>query len=142
MNFGNNNALQQYRQVGTHTEVDGASPHRLIQLLMEGGLEKIRIAKMQMECGNVAEKASHISWAIAIIGGLQDSLDMEKGGEISENLDKLYDYMQYCLTVANMENDPAILDEIHGLLNEIKEAWDGVPEILRGLQEQNVATGS
>lgn len=124
-------ALQQYNQVRTHAQVEGASPHRLIQMLMEGALDKIQIAKGYMERGKIPEKVRHINWALSIIDGLQNSLDMEKGGDIAQHLDALYDYMQRRLIVANMDNDPAILDEVAGLMVEIKSAWDAVPQILK-----------
>ncbi|HHQ41263.1 MAG TPA: flagellar export chaperone FliS [Chromatiales bacterium] len=123
-------ALRQYGEVRLRSEVERASPHRLIQMLMEGALDKIRTARLHMQRGNRAEKARHVSWAIAIVEGLQQALDMERGGEIAANLDQLYDYMQRRLVLANMENDPALLDEVEGLLREIKEAWDAVPALL------------
>ena len=123
-------ALNKYNQVRAHTQIEGASPHRLIQVLMEGVMEKIRVAKGMIERRNIPEKVRHINWALSIIDGLRQSLDMEKGGEIAQNLEALYDYMQRRLVVANAENNPQILDEVAGLMLEIKSAWDAVPEIL------------
>jgi len=80
--------------------------------------------------GELAEKGQHISWGISIISGLQSSLDMEAGGEISANLDDLYDYMVRRLGEAGATNDPAILDEITSLLIEVKSAWDVIPRQL------------
>lgn len=62
-------------------------------MLMAGALDKIATAKGHMLHENMSEKGRHISWAISIISGLQSSLDMESGGEVSANLDNLYDYM-------------------------------------------------
>ncbi|MCK5386289.1 MAG: flagellar export chaperone FliS, partial [Gammaproteobacteria bacterium] len=86
-------AVQQYNRVGVSSSVEAASPHRLIEMLMNGALEKIAFAKGYMERGNISEKGGHISWAISIVEGLRASLDLEKGGEIAQNLDDLYDYM-------------------------------------------------
>ena len=124
-------ALQKYNQVKTHAQVEGASPHRLIQMLIDGALEKIRTAKGLIERHDIPEKVRHINWALSIIDGLQQSLDMDKGGEVAQNLNALYDYMQRRLIVANLENNPKILDEVASLLTEIKTAWDAVPEILK-----------
>ncbi len=120
-------AIKQYGQVMVHSEVEDATPHRLVQLLMEGALEKITAAKGYMQHDQVALKGSHISWAIAIIGGLQGSLNKDVGGVIAQNLENLYDYMVRRLTEANLKNDPAILDEVMALLREIKTAWDAIP---------------
>lgn len=121
------NALNQYAKVKTSAGLEDASPHRLIQMLMEGALEKISLAKGFMERKEIAEKGSHISWAISIIDGLRVSINKDAGGEIAENLDNLYDYMERRLVEANLKNDTSILDEVSGLLMEIKGAWDAIP---------------
>jgi len=121
-------ALLQYNQVRAHVETEGASPHRLIQILMEGALEKIRAARGLIERRDIPGKIRNINWALSLIDGLRHSLDIENGGEIASNLESLYDYMQRRLIVGNAENDPSILDEVVSLLLEIKSAWDAVPE--------------
>ena len=133
MNYSPNkdSMLNKYKQVGTQSGVASASPHRLIQMLMEGALEKINLAKGYMQRGEIALKGSHISWAISIIDGLRMSLDKEAGGEIAQNLDDLYDYMGRRLAEANLENNEAMLNEVAGLIIEIKSAWDAVPEMLQ-----------
>jgi len=119
-------ALQQYKQVNVHSMVEGASPHRLIQMLMEGALEKMHIARGLMEEGRLGPKAEHITWTISIIDGLRISLDKDVGGEIAQNLEDLYDYMVRRLVEANLKNDAAIIDEVSDLLKQIKEAWDAI----------------
>lgn len=128
-------AVRQYNRVGVSSSVESASPHRLIQILMDGAIEKIAFAKGYMERGNVAEKGGHISWAISIIDGLRASLDIKEGGEIAQNLDDLYDYMTRRLARANIENNADILDEVTSLLRSVKNAWDAVPENLKKEQE-------
>lgn len=124
-------AMKQYQQVSVHSGVLGASPHRLVQMLMEGVLEKIALAKGHMINNNIASKGENISKAIAIVGGLQSSLNTDAGGDIAENLGNLYDYMANRLVVANLYNDEAILDEVAGLMVEIKMGWDGMPEAFK-----------
>lgn len=119
-------AMRQYQKVGIHAQVSEASPHGLIQLLMQGGIDRITQAKGAMEFGQTANKGMLISKGAAIICGLQAALDMERGGEIAQNLGRLYDYMIRRLTQANQKNDPAILDEVIALLREVKSGWDGI----------------
>jgi flagellar protein FliS len=121
-------ALNQYRNVGVQSSLMDASPHRLIQMLLEGALERIHSAKGSLERGEIAKKCSLISSATSIVGGLRSSLDMEAGGEIAANLDALYEYMNRRLIEANAHNDPAVLDEVAKLLLEIKLGWDAIPE--------------
>jgi flagellar protein FliS len=124
-------ALKQYKRENARSMVEGATPHRLIQMLMEGALEKISIARRFMANGNVGPKAEHISWAISIIDGLRISLDKQLGGDIAQNLEDLYDYMVRRLVAANLENDVAILDEVTDLMKQIKEAWDAISDVER-----------
>lgn len=119
-------ALQQYQTVNTQAQAAAADPHRLIQMLMEGGLTRLAQARGAMEREQTALKGELISKAIAIVGGLRQGLDLEKGGEIAVNLDNLYDYMTRRLMEANVQNDPAILEEVASLLREVKEGWDAI----------------
>jgi len=115
---------QLYKSLGMQNEIENASPHRLIQMLMVGALGKIFAAKACMENSNISGKGENISMAISIVSGLRASLNFEAGGEIAENLDNLYDYMERRLLEANINNDISILDEVISLLSEIKGAWD------------------
>jgi flagellar protein FliS len=119
-------ALRQYRAVHTGVCADSATPHRLIQMLMEGGLTRLAKAKGHMARGEIAAKGEQIGKALGIVGGLRNALDMRHGGEIAQNLNALYDYMERRLVQANLNSDPAILDEVAGLLREIKSAWDAI----------------
>lgn len=119
-------AVSAYSRVGRVSEVDSADPHRLIQMLIDGALEKMVIARSAMERKDVGRKGEHISWAISIVNGLQASLDKSQGGEIASNLDSLYDYIALRLVTANAQNDTQILDETIGLMRTIKEGWDGI----------------
>lgn len=126
MNYANAFAAQQYSQVQVDSGVAYANPHRLVQMLLENAVDRIAIAKGCMRRDRGAEKAGNISRAMAILDGLRMCLDKETGGEIAQNLDDLYDYMSRRLLQANVSNSPAMLDEVHGLLNEIKSAWDAI----------------
>jgi flagellar secretion chaperone FliS len=119
-------AAQHYSSVKTHTNVLDASPHRLIQMLFEGCLERIAQAKGAMLQNQIARKGELIGKAINIIGGLQGSLNDKEGGDLAANLESLYDYIERRLLVANLENDPAILDECGRLLGELKSGWDAI----------------
>jgi flagellar protein FliS len=116
----------QYRQVGMTSEVEGADPHRLIQMLMEGALTRMSQAKTMIEEKDHEGKARLLGRVMEIIATLQSSLDHEKGGDISANLDRLYDYMNRRLLEASSSNDISMIDEVMSLLLEIKSGWDGI----------------
>jgi flagellar protein FliS len=121
----------QYGRIAAESEAGFASPHRLVQMLMEGALDKVASAKGCMARKDFEGKSEQITWASSIINGLRSGLDLEAGGEIANNLNNLYEYMNRRLIDANVQNDVAILDEIIGLLVEIKSAWDAMPEDVR-----------
>ena len=120
-------AAGQYAQMNAYTGVTAASPHRLVQMLMEGALNRIATAKGCLARGDMEPKSAQISNAAAIINGLRSSLDFDSGGEIAQNLDALYDYMLRRLMEGHRANDAAALDEVAGLLRQIKEGWDAIP---------------
>ncbi len=119
-------AMNQYKQVSVSSQVFEASPHRLIQMLMEGGLERLAQAQGAMARGQASLKGELISKAIGIIGGLREGLDMSKGGEVAQNLDRVYEYMITRMLEANKSNDPTPLVEVSGLLREVKSGWDAI----------------
>ena len=119
-------AMRQYQSVNTQAKAVDASPHRLIQMLMEGGLSRLAQARGAMDRGQVAMKGELIGKAIAIIGGLREGLDLEKGGEVAANLDRLYEYMITRLFEANLHNTVAPLDEVAVLLRNVKSGWDAI----------------
>jgi flagellar protein FliS len=119
-------AAKNYSSLQVHSGVADASPHRLIQMLFEGALERIAQAKGAMMQKQIARKGELIGKAINIVGGLQGSLNDKEGGQLAANLDDLYDYIIRRLTEANFHNDAARLDECARLLGEIKTAWDAI----------------
>lgn len=119
-------ALKMYNTVGVQTGIEDASPHRLIQMLLDGAVDRVGKARFHMSKKETAAKGASIGMAISIIGGLRDSLDHDAGGTIADNLDSLYEYMTFRLTEANIHDDSEMLDEVSRLLGEIKSAWDGI----------------
>lgn len=132
----NSTAMNEYKQVGTTVAAETADPHHLIQMLIDGAIERINSAKFHMVQNEVAKKGENISKAISIIDGLKTSLDMEKGGEIAQNLEALYDYMQRQLLDANISNKAENLDEVLSLINEIKAGWSAIPNDVRNTHSE------
>ena len=100
-----NRALSAYSTVDLESAVNSASPVQLIVLLYDGAIGALATAKGHMQEMQFAEKGRLISKATDIIEGLRAVLDFERGGEISNNLNALYEYMKHRLTLANLKND-------------------------------------
>lgn len=127
---------KEYSQVSLQTEVMSADPHKLILMLMEGALTRLAMAKAHIEQNDIEAKNVKLSKAADIISALQESLDHEKGGEISANLERLYDYMTRRIFQANVHNDVDIINEVMGLMLEVKAGWEGIRGDFEQLKSQ------
>ncbi len=123
-----NPGAAEYQNLDIRSRIEAASPHRLIQLMMERVLAKVGVAKSHLESRNIVEKGNSIGDAIQIINGLQVSLNHKADSSLAGNFDALYDYMQRRLLEANLHNDAGALDEVAGLMRELKEAWDAIAD--------------
>lgn len=121
-----NNNIRAYKTKTLEADISVADPHRVIQLMMQGALERLALAKGAIERKNFEQKAATISSAMALINALQDSLDLSQG-KIPEDLYALYAYMKDRLMDASAKLDTAAIDEVAGLLITIKSAWDQIP---------------
>ena len=128
-------ALGAYKANQTSTGMEDASPHKLIAMLLDGGLERIASASGAMKRGEMAASGEAIGKAISIIDSLRVSLDHEQGQSLAESLSALYDYMTRRLLEANATKDPDMLGEVAGLLKEIRIAWDEIPSDLHHVNE-------
>ncbi len=130
INMNMYNSAAAYSNVHLESRVTDATPHRLIQMLFEGALERIAQAKGAMRQKQIERKGNLINKAVSIMGGLQGALEDNGTTTLSHDLDALYDYMIRRLIEANSKDDEKILDEVAGLIHEIKSAWDTIaPEV-------------
>jgi flagellar protein FliS len=126
MTYGTGSAVKAYQSAGAHGQVAAADPHRLVQLLLEGALDRLALARGHLQAGRIAQKAETLSRAMAIVDSLNGHLDLDRGGEVAANLRGLYDYATRRLLEANLRNDAAAIEEVAGLLREIKAGWDAI----------------
>jgi len=120
--------INAYRKGNLKQDVANADPHKLTLMLLQGALDRIAYAKGATERKDYVAKADYISKATAIIMHLRDTLDIEVGGEVAQNLFALYEYMIERMNDAHIKNDIAFLDEVTSLLTPIRDAWVQIPE--------------
>jgi flagellar protein FliS len=126
----NHKAIASYGDVKVTTGVSSANGVQLIQMLFDGLLESLAATKGHIQNGAIAEKGKSIARASRIVIGLQGALDFERGGDLANNLNELYGYVTRRLLHVNARNDLDALEEIFGLMNEIRSAWEGVPDLI------------
>lgn len=120
-------AADAYARVNVETGIEGANPHKLILMLYDGALLSLNQASLAMADKNIPKKGREISRALDIISnGLQNSLNQEVGGELTDRLNALYDYMCDRLLFANLKNDQGALKEVIGLLADLRGAWEEI----------------
>jgi len=120
--------INAYKKGNLKQDIATADPHKLTLLLMQGVLDKTAYAKGAMQRKDFVAKAEHLSKVTAILINLRDTLDMEVGGEIAENLYALYDYMIEKTTDAHANNNLNLLDEVITLMTPIRDAWLQIPD--------------
>lgn len=139
--FARNSSLAAYHSVSVHGGIATADPHRLVQMVMDALAERLNTARGCIERGETARKAKLLHSCVTLVAELRGSLNLAEGGELAQNLSNLYDYMARRLLLANVQNDADVVNEILGLLNEIRGAWVAIgPEVRKNAQQTMAAS--
>ena len=123
-----NGKIKHYQREALKTRLASADPYEVTQMLMEGALESMKIAKINIENKDLENKSRFIAKATTIIDSLRLSLDHEVGGDLSANLSSLYIYMSERLLDSSVTNDASGVSEVIDLLSDIKSAWDQITQ--------------
>jgi flagellar protein FliS len=118
-----NSTISQYRG----NQIAAATPEKTVLMLYDGAIRFLRSAIKEIEeNNNIPEKAMLLEKTVKIVDYLHSCLDKEKGGEISKNLDTLYQHMSIKLTKANLKNDTKLMEDVLGLLLTVREGWNEI----------------
>ncbi len=110
-------------QAYTTTQVQTASSVQVVVLLYDGAISSMKLAQEGMLAHNFQDKARFLDRALRVVGELSASLNMEEGGSVAQELQRLYEYIQFELTQANLKNEPERLEGPIRCLVTIREAW-------------------
>lgn len=126
--------LATYRSVSAHGAVADADPHVLVLTVMDAALARIGAARACIERRETRRMASLLHSSVILIAELRGSLDLQKGGPLSQNLSDLYEYMTRRLLHANLNRDAVAVAEVLSLLTEIRGAWAAIgPQVRQSL---------
>jgi flagellar protein FliS len=123
------NGIQHYQRA----RVDTADPKRLVILCYDEMISQLRIARQKCGDGDYEAKSNALLRVQDILCELQCGLDFERGGSIARNLDSLYNYVKKRLIQADIRKDLAAMDEVAGILTELKSAWE---QAFRALEKE------
>jgi flagellar protein FliS len=118
--------LQAYQSVRRSTLVEGASPHQLIEMLYDGALSNIAIARQHLANGNRQLLHVHVDKAVAIVQELQGSLRDYETNELAGNLFELYSYLVSTLISANQSMDDEGFGVCAQLIDILRDAWQAI----------------
>ena len=115
-----------YRSVDLEARAAAASPYELVLVLFDGLLDELERARGHIEAKRYQQKGQSLEKCLNILNGLNGALDDEGGGELVQNLSRLYEYCIYRLSDVSVTLSLEGLDEVVGLLGVLREGWEGV----------------
>ncbi|MCF6346483.1 MAG: flagellar export chaperone FliS [Thiomicrorhabdus sp.] len=119
---------KQYANNYVETAVSEATPHKLVEMLYDGAIKNMNLANVFIEQKNYEKKSEYINKSLAILNALRAGVDLDKGGDVAQNLYNLYDYCYRTLFTASAQNNPEALNEVLEHLKLLKEAWSEMPD--------------
>jgi len=132
------NASQTYQTQAIMT----ASPVQLVAMLYDRAITCLNEAVKAIEAGDIERRWQANTKAIDIISHLAMTLDMEKGGQIAQNLEQLYRFMIAQLVNVDVRNDPKPARDVIKLLEPLRDSWKELARNRRsGLQTAGAAEG-
>ena len=112
--------------ISQNSQITQADPAQLIVLLYNGALSHIAQGQQFHKEKDLVQAGLAISKAQAIVGELRQVLDLNSGGEIAKNLDRLYAYLHELMVKAMLASRVEPLNEAAKLLTELRGAWNEV----------------
>ncbi len=131
-----------YSQAYKQTAVSTADQGRLIVMLYDGAIKFLTVAIEKLEASDAYGANSNLIKGKSIVAELLASLNMEKGGDIALNLQRLYTYIFNELIDANLNKDVARVERVIELLKELREGWKTIPAAGKTAPEAGDSPGS
>ncbi|MDQ7006569.1 MAG: flagellar export chaperone FliS [Acidobacteriota bacterium] len=114
---------QKARQAYQATQIEADDPMGLVVRLYDGMIGFLHRGADALAGGDPARAAEPIRRATDIVGELQAVLNIDAGGEVAVNLDRIYSYCRRQIMQAHLDKDPAGLREVAELLTPLRDAW-------------------
>lgn len=111
-----------YRQ----TEVQSRTPLELVVMLYDGGLKFLHQAREAITRGDIAARRDASARALAIVSELQNTLNLEQGGDVARQLDELYVYVNGRILQAAIDNSVGPIDDASRVLSMLRESWAAI----------------
>lgn len=129
------NAANPYLKQYKKNQIETATPEQILILLYDGAIQYLNKAKIFLEQNDIEQFREGLLNCENIILEFMNSLDMELGGNIAENLYGLYDYLYSTLVMAAITRDENKVDEVLKHLKHLRETWLKAIEIANAEKE-------
>ncbi|MGR3318747.1 MAG: flagellar export chaperone FliS [Candidatus Anammoxibacter sp.] len=122
-------------------EFMSSRPEEIVLKLYDGAIRFLTLAIDNIKKDDIPAKARLVDKAVNIVSYLHGCLDMEKGGEIAKNLDRLYEFLLARMVDGNIKSDVGKIEESIGILRQIRDGWRGIcaPDIKKGLNDTEMS---
>lgn len=124
--ISNHDVYGSYHTVNLNAQAAQASSVQLVLMLTDGLLEEMVRARAHIEARRYELKARSLERCIELLNGLSGALDTDSGEPVVENLAQLYDYCAERLNQAGFRLEPALVDEVIGLVTTLRDGWQGM----------------
>jgi flagellar secretion chaperone FliS len=115
-----------YQSVDISSRIEGATPHRLVQIMYEELLKALDAMAFATARGDYVQRGEHQSKVLAILTGLETSLDFDKGGQIAVDLVAIYRESRRLVVAGGREGDAKLVIQAREMIQEISNAWDAI----------------
>lgn len=105
------------------TQVKSSSPLELVVLLYDTAIRATAAANDALARRDIPARRASMSKAMAVVGELQGSLNMDQGGAVATELDRLYTWMTDRLIEATIKQDAVPVQEVRRVLETLRSAW-------------------
>ena len=115
-----------YQSVDISSKIEGATPHRLVQIMYEELLKALDAMAYATARGDYVQRGEHQSKVLAILTGLETSLDFDKGGQIAVDLVAIYREARRLVIAGGRDSDAKLVTQTRDMIQEISNAWDAI----------------
>jgi flagellar secretion chaperone FliS len=115
-----------YQSVGISSRIEGATPHQLVQIMYEELLKALDAMAFATSRGDYIQRGEHQSKVLAILTGLETSLDFDKGGQIAVDLVAIYREARRLVVAGGRDGDARPIVQAREMMQEISSAWDAI----------------
>ncbi|WP_419571412.1 flagellar export chaperone FliS [Rheinheimera sp.] len=117
---------QAYQHTSVNVKASGADIHSLVGMLFDGFLDELARTEGHIQAKRHDKKAASVEKLLKILGGLDASLDQDKGGEVAVNMHNLYQFCGQALLRASLRDNLTELADVRAVMTDLQQGWQAL----------------